>query len=83
MLFCQYDKTILIGDFNLTTDNKNRETFNLECLTNKLTCFKSENLSCIDLILTNKKELLKHSEVTQVEISYHHSFIVTSLKVNL
>lgn len=61
---CQHDKTILIGDFNLTTDNKNRETFNLECLTNKLTCFKSENLSCIDLILTNKKELLKHSEVT-------------------
>ena len=25
-LTCQYDKTILIGGFNLTTDNKNLET---------------------------------------------------------
>ena len=36
---CQYDKTMLTGEFNVTTDNKNREismnAFNLECLINK------------------------------------------------
>ena len=40
-LTCQYDKTTLIGDFNLTTDNENLEifngAFNLECLINKPT----------------------------------------------
>ena len=57
----QYDKTMLIGDFNLTTHNENLETFmnafNLESLINKPTCFQSENPSCIDLILTNKNYL--------------------------
>ena len=47
------------------------------------TCFKSENLSCIDLILINKKELFKHSEFTQLGISSRHSFDVTSLKSQL
>ena len=55
----QYDKTVLIGDFNLTIDNKSLEnfmtTFDLECLIQKPTCFQSSNPTCIDLILTNKK----------------------------
>ena len=54
--------------------------FNQECLINKSACFQSENLSCIDLTLATKKELFKNSEVIQVEISDHHSFVVTSLK---
>ena len=58
-LSCQYDKTVLIGDFNLTIDNKSLEnfmtTFDLECLIKKPTCFQSSNPTCIDLILTNKK----------------------------
>ena len=41
----QYDKIVLIGDFNLTIDNKNLEnfmtTFHLECLIKKPTCFQS------------------------------------------
>ena len=55
----QYDKTELIGDFDLTIDNKSVEnimtTFYLECLAKKPTCFQSSNPTCIDLILTNKK----------------------------
>ena len=54
-----YDKTVLIGDFNLTIDNKSLEnfmtTFDLECLIKKPTCFQSSNPTCIDFILTNKK----------------------------
>ena len=30
-LIYQYDKTMLIGDFNLTVENKNVEISNLEC----------------------------------------------------
>ena len=53
----QYDKTILIGDFDLTVENNNLEnfmnTFDLECLIKKPTCFQSLKTHCIDLILTN------------------------------
>ena len=63
----QYDKTVLIGDFNLTIDNKSLEnfmtTFDLECLIKKPTCFQSSNPTCIDLILTNKKEFFKNTDV--------------------
>ena len=42
-LTCQYDKTMLIGDFNLTIDNKSLEnfmnTFNIECLIKKTNLF--------------------------------------------
>ena len=84
---CLYDRTVLIGDFNLTTQNKNLEilmnTFDLETLIKEPTCFQSENASCIDLILTNKKETFKNSKVFEVGISDHHSFIITSLKMAL
>ena len=59
-LSCQYDKTVLIGDFNLTIDNKSLEnfitTFDLQCLIKKSTSFQSSNPTCIDLILANKKD---------------------------
>ena len=87
LLTCQYDKTILIGDFNLTVENNNLEnfmnTFDLECLIKKPTCVRSSNPRCIDLILTNKKELFKNNDVFEVGISDHHSFIVTALKSQL
>ena len=54
-LTCQYDKTILIRDFNLTVENNNLKnfmnTFDLECLIKKPTCFQFSNARCIDLIL--------------------------------
>ena len=40
----QYDKTMFIGDFDLTINNKSLEnfmsTFDLECLIKKSTCFQ-------------------------------------------
>ena len=55
----------------------------MECLITKPTCFQSAKPNCIDLILTNKKELFKNSNVLEVGISDHHSFIVTALKSQL
>ena len=84
---CQYENVILIGDFNLIVNNKNlgvfMNTFNLESLINKPTCFQSANLTYIDLILTNKKSLLKNSNVLEARISDHHSFITTALRTQV
>ena len=43
-------------------------------------CFQSSNPTCMDLILTNKKEFFKNTGVIEVGISDHHSLIVTALK---
>ena len=49
----------------------------------KPTCLQSAKPNCVDLILTNKKELFKNSNVLDFGISDHHSFIVTALKSRL
>ena len=45
---CEYENVVLIGDFNLTVENKNLEVFmnafDLECLIKKPTCFQSTKL---------------------------------------
>ena len=74
---CQYDKSMLIGDFNLIIDGKSLEnfmsTFDLECLIKKPICFQSSNPTCIDIILKNKKEFFKNTDIIEVGISDHHS----------
>ena len=53
-LTCQSDNIILMGNFNLTVEDKNLEvfmsTFDMECLINKPTCFQSDKPNYIDLI---------------------------------
>ena len=74
---------MLIGDFNLTVNKKNRniqERFNLERLISKLTCFHSANSNFIDLILTKQKDLFKNLNILEVGIFDHHSFIATAEK---
>ena len=83
----EYENVMLIGNFNLTVENKNLEVFmntsDLECLIKKPTCFQSDGPSCIDLISTNKKEFFKNSNVLEVGISDHHCLIVTALRSQL
>ena len=78
---------MLTGDFNMTIENKNLEvfmnSFGLECLIKKPTCFQSKNPNCIDLILANIKDLFKNSNGSEVGISDHHSLIITVLKSQL
>ena len=70
----QYENFMLIGDINITIKNKNLEvfmnSFGLECLIKKPSCLQSKNPSCIDLNLTNKRNLFKNS-VLEVETSDH------------
>ena len=55
-------------------------TFNLESLIKKPTCFQFSNPTCLYLILTNRRELFKNTDVIEAEISDHHSLITTALK---
>ena len=59
---CEYENIMLIGDFNLTVENKNLEVFmntcDLECLIKKPTCFQFTSPSYISVILTDKKGIL-------------------------
>ena len=78
------EKLILIGDFNLSTENQHLdaliETYNLNNLINKTTCFQSNKPTCTDLILTNKKNLFKLSSTLETGISDHHKLVLTILK---
>ena len=91
-MFIKTRKCLFIGLYNspaqnenkMTIENKNLEdfmnSFVLQCLIKKPTCFQSKNPSCIDLILTNKKDLFKSSNVLEAGSSDHHSLIITALK---
>ena len=58
-------------------------TFDSKCLTKKPNCFQSTNPSFFDLILRNKKEFFKISNVLEEVISDHHSLIVRTLRSQL
>ena len=49
-------------------------------LINMLTCYQSSNPICIDLILTNKKNLLKLSDTFETGLSDHQKLISATLK---
>ena len=80
----KYEKLILIGDFNLSTENQHLDSliqaYNLNNLFNKPTCFQSNKPTCIDLILTNKKNLFKSCNTFKTGISDHHKLVSTILK---
>ena len=80
----KYENLILIGDFNLSIENQHLDAliqaYNLNNLINKPTCFQSNTPTCIDLILTNKKDLFKLSNTFETGISDHHKLVSTILK---
>ena len=56
------------------------QAYNLNNLINKPTCFQSNTPTCIELILTNKKDLFKLSNTFEADITYHHKLVSTILK---
>ena len=58
----KYANILLMGDFNLTIENKHLEEllslFNVQSLILSPTCFHSISPTCFDLILTNQEELV-------------------------
>ena len=80
----KHKNLILISDFNLSTENQHLDTliqaYNLNNLINKPTYFQSNKPTCIDLIITNKKNLFKLSNTFEAGISDHHKLVSTILK---
>ena len=73
-----------MSDFNLSVDNSHLEAFMSACdfssLIKKPTCYQSNTPSCIDLILTNRKNLSKLSNTFDTGLSDHHKLVCTILK---
>ena len=78
-----YENITLLGDFNITPEDKNfqhfTDTFSLEHLINEPTCSKGSP-SCIDLIITNRKSYFKNTSVTITGISDFHKHTAVILK---
>ena len=75
-----YENTILIEDFNVSTDDPHMESFcesyRFKNLIKDPTCFKNQaNPSCIDLMLTNSS-----SCVIEIGLSDFHKIIVSVMK---
>ena len=71
-----YENFVLLGDFNLCTENPNLKnfmsSFDLESLTDSPTCYKSINSTCIDMTLSNKKNHFMKLARFETGFSYHH-----------
>ena len=85
-----YDNIILMGDFNsdmhARKGNKNIfefcENYSLKNIVKEATCFKNpNNPTCLDLILTNRKESFRKTEVIETGLSDFHKMTVACLNV--
>ena len=74
----------MIWDFNLCIENTHLEaaleSYDLNNLINKSTCYQSNNTNGIDLNLANKKNLFKLSDTFETGIFDHHKLTSTILK---
>ena len=81
----KYDNILIIGDLNTEMSepslNEFCQTYNLESIVNKPTCFKNpKNPSCIDLMLTNKQERFLKAKTVETGLSDFHKMVVSVLK---
>ena len=82
-----YDPNLLIlGDFNSELKDSCLNAFsnvnNLKSLNKEPTCFKNpNNLSCIDLFLTNRSKYFQNMFTIETGISDFHKLVVTVLKM--
>ena len=80
-----YENFLLLGDFNLSTENPNFKnllnSFDLESLIKIPTCYKSlSSPTSIDLILTNKKNFFMKSTTFETGMSDFHKLTTTILR---
>ena len=64
------------------SSNEFCQTYNLQSIVNKPTCFKNpKNSSCIDLMLTNKKERFLKTKTVETWLSDFHKMVVSVFKI--
>ena len=76
-----YENVILLGDFNTSAENPNLKKFmcssDLESLIDSPAYYRSINPTCIDLILTNKKNHFRKPATFKTSLFDHHKLITT------
>ena len=80
-----YENIIIMGDLNAEIFVPNLASFctfyNFNSLISKPTCYKNpDNLSCIDLILTNCPNCLQNLSTSEIGLSGFHKLILTVFK---
>ena len=79
-----HDNISLMGDFNMTLDNRNFnvliEDHEFSALISEPTCFKSFNPTCIDNFLTSTKTCFMNTLTFETGVSDHHKLIGTMLR---
>ena len=83
----KYDNILIIGDLNSEMREPSLDefcqTYNLESIVNKPTCFKNpKNPSCIDLMLPNKQERFLKAKIVETRLSDFHKMVVSVFKTN-
>ena len=68
---------------DLNSLNEFCQTYNLESIVNKSTCFKNpKNPSCIELLLTNQQERLLKAKTVKARLSEFHKMVVSVFKTS-
>ena len=82
--YSNFERCMLIGDFNCEPSNPILDKFlkenSLYCHIKTKTCFKKDEGSCIDLILSNQKYGLQKTGTWDTGLSDFHHLIYTQLK---
>ena len=86
-LLGDYDSVLILGDFNSTVTEPSMrdffETCNLGNLIKELTCYKNaNNLSSIDVMLTNRENRFNNSITIETGLSDHHKMTISILKTS-
>ena len=84
-LYCNHEKFLLAGDFNVQIGKSSiddfLEAFGAKNLVKDFTCFKSaNNPSCVDLFITSSWNSFKSTTPVSTRLSDFHKMIVTVLK---
>ena len=81
-----YENFVLLGNFNMSIENPNLKnficSFDLKSLIDFPTCYKSINPTCINLILTNKKNDFMKSVTFETGLSDHYKTNNNHIKKN-
>ena len=88
----KYDNILLAVDLNIDelktgSDSSNhfsdaKDVFNLKNLVKKLTCFKSQDGTLIDLMLTNRPRCFLKSQNFEIGLNDCHKLLVSILKAS-
>ena len=80
----KYDNFMFLGDFNIEETDECLQnflnTYSMKNLLKEPTCYKAETPRCIDLILTNRNQIMQHTTAIETGLSDFHKMIVTISK---